>query len=83
MPRNKHIVVDRLLRRPRTALDDIDKANKVKIDDFINSEIYYIHVRLVLVKEVGEGEPTLYIEDRYSLDSWLITEYLSTLRLPK
>jgi hypothetical protein len=52
VPRNKHTAIDRLLRRPRTALDDIDEVNKVKINDFINLELYYTRVRPVSIKGV-------------------------------
>ena len=83
VPGNKHTAADGLSRRPRTASDDIDEANEVEIDDFIDSELYCAHVRPVSVEEVEEGEPALYTEDGYSLDSRLIAEYLSTLRRPE
>jgi len=47
----KHTVANRLSQRPRTESDDIDKANKVDIDNFINAELNAFSVALVAVKD--------------------------------
>jgi hypothetical protein len=39
VPGDKHTAADGLSRRPRTESDDIDEANEVDIDDFIDAEI--------------------------------------------
>ena len=39
VPGNKHIAADGLSRRPRMESNDIDEANEVDIDDFIDVEI--------------------------------------------
>jgi hypothetical protein len=59
VPGNKHTAADGLSRRPRTELDDIDKANEVDIDDFIDAEINAFQVAPVSVKEAkGNLEST-------------------------
>ena len=39
VPGNKHTAADGLSQRPRMESDDIDEANEVDIDDFIDVEI--------------------------------------------
>jgi len=39
VPRTKHTAADGLSRRPRTESDDIDEANEVDIEDFIDAEL--------------------------------------------
>jgi len=39
VPGTKHTAVDGLSRRPCTESDDIDEANEVDIDDFIDAEL--------------------------------------------
>ena len=39
MLRTKHTATDRLSQRPCTELDNIDKANKVDINNFINDKL--------------------------------------------
>ena len=40
----KHTAPDALSRRPRTESDDIDEANEVDIDDFIEAELNCVRV---------------------------------------
>jgi hypothetical protein len=70
----KHTAADRLSQRPRTELDNIDKANEVDIDDFIDAEL-----NAFSVAPVTEAEADLLI-DGYSEDSWRIARYLTTLQ---
>jgi len=66
------MAIDGLSCRLQTALDTVNKENKVDINDFINAELYCAQVSPVQTEE--------YLKERYSLDSRLITEYLLTLR---
>ena len=52
MPRTKYTVADRLSRRLCTNLDNINKANKVNINDFINVKLNAFSIALVIVKDV-------------------------------
>jgi len=61
----KHTVANGLSRRPRTESNDIDKANKVDINNFINAELNAFSVALVAV----ENALTDLLMDRYSEDS--------------
>jgi RNase H-like domain found in reverse transcriptase len=70
----KHTAADGLSRRPCTKLDDINKANKVDIDDFINAEL-----NAFSVAPVTEAEADL-LTNGYLEDSWRITRYLTTLQ---
>jgi hypothetical protein len=63
--RTKYTATNRLSRRPRTESDDIDEANKVDINDFINAELNAFSVALVVVKDTL----TDLLRDRYSEDS--------------
>jgi len=70
----KHIAIDRLSQRPCTKLDNINKANKVNINNFINTKLNAFSVTLVVVKDVD------LLVDRYSEDSWQVARYLTTLQ---
>jgi hypothetical protein len=70
----KHIATDGLSRRPCTELDDIDEANKVNIDDFIDAKLNAFSVAPVVVEDVD------LLVDRYSEDSWQVARYLTTLQ---
>jgi hypothetical protein len=48
----KHTAANGLSWRPRTELDDIDEANKVDINDFINTKLNAFSVALIVVKDV-------------------------------
>jgi hypothetical protein len=74
VPGTKHTAADGLSRRPRTKSDNIDEANEVDINDFINAELNAFSIALAIVKD-----PDL-LTDRYSEDSWQIARYLTTLR---
>jgi len=59
----KHTAADGLSRRPRTESDDIDEANKVDINDFIDTKLNAFSVAPIVVKD------TDLLTDRYSEDS--------------
>jgi hypothetical protein len=63
MLRTKHTVANGLSRRPCTKLDNIDKANKVDINDFINAEL-----NAFSIAPVTKAKADLLI-DRYLEDS--------------
>jgi hypothetical protein len=44
VPGTKHIVIDGLSRRPRTASDDIDEMHEEDIDDFIVAELNILSI---------------------------------------
>jgi predicted XRE-type DNA-binding protein len=48
----KHIATNKLSQRPCTKLDNINKASKVNINNFINTELNTFSIALVIVKEV-------------------------------
>jgi hypothetical protein len=74
MPGTKHTAADGLSRRPCTESDDIDEANEVDIDDFIDVELNAFSVAPVVVEDAD------LLTDRYSEDSWRIARYLTTLQ---
>jgi hypothetical protein len=74
--RTKHTVANGLSQRPCTELDNIDKANKVDINDFINVEL-----NAFSVAPVTEAKADL-LTNRYLEDSWRIAKYLTTLQRP-
>jgi hypothetical protein len=76
--RTKHTTADGLSWRPCTELDDIDEANKVNIDDFIDAELNAFSVAPVTATEAEED----LLIDRYLEDSWRIAKYLTTLQRP-
>jgi hypothetical protein len=49
--RTKHTVADKLSQRPCTKLDNINKANKVNINNFINAKLNAFSVAPVIAKE--------------------------------
>jgi hypothetical protein len=59
----KHTAADGLSQRPCTELDDIDKANKVDINNFINAKL-----NAFSVAPVTEAEADL-LMNRYLEDS--------------
>jgi len=82
VPRKKHIVADRLLRRPQTESDDVDKQYKVDIKDFVDAELGALSITPVQAdldsKEVKELKRIL--EDGYSKDSQKIVLFLTTFK---
>jgi hypothetical protein len=48
----KHTAADRLSQRPCTKLDNINKANKVDINNFINTKLNAFSVALAIVKDL-------------------------------
>jgi len=63
--RTKYTATNGLSQRLWTESDDIDKANKVNINDFINAELNAFSVALVAVKDAL----TELLTDRYLEDS--------------
>jgi len=59
----KHTAVDGLSRRPCTESDNIDKANKVDINNFINAKLNAFSVAPIVVKDVD------LLVDKYLEDS--------------
>jgi hypothetical protein len=76
VPRTKHTAANGLSQRPCTESDNIDKANKVDIDDFIDAEL-----NAFSVAPVTKAKANLLI-NRYLEDSWRIAKYLTTLQRP-
>jgi hypothetical protein len=72
----KHTAADGLSQRPCTESDNIDEANEVDIDNFIDAEL-----NAFSVAPVTEAKADLLIS-RYSEDSWRIARYLTTLQRP-
>jgi len=52
MLRTKHTAINRLSQRPYTKLDNINKANKVNINNFINVKLNAFSIALVVVEDV-------------------------------
>jgi hypothetical protein len=63
--RTKHIATNKLSQRPCTKLDNINKANKVNINNFINTKLNAFNIALVIAKEVN----TNLLINKYSEDS--------------
>ena len=63
MLRTKYTAIDGLSQRPCTKLDNIDKANKVNINNFINAKLNAFSIAPVVVKDID------LLVDRYSKDS--------------
>jgi hypothetical protein len=61
----KYIAANKLSWRLRTESDDINKANKVNINNFINTELNAFSVALVVVKDAL----TDLLTNKYSEDS--------------
>jgi hypothetical protein len=72
--RTKHTVANELFQRLCTKLDNIDKANKVDINDFINAEL-----NAFSIAPVTKAKVDLFI-NRYLEDSWRIARHLTTLQ---
>jgi sucrose-6-phosphate hydrolase SacC (GH32 family) len=65
MLRTKYMAANRLSQRPCTELDNINKANKVDINNFINTELNAFSIALVTIREAKANLLTT----RYSEDS--------------
>jgi hypothetical protein len=76
MLRAKYTVIDRLSQRPCIDLDNINKANKIDINNFINAKLNAFSVAPVVVKDLN------LLVDKYLEDSWQIAKYLTTLQRP-
>jgi hypothetical protein len=63
--RTKHTAANRLSQRPCTESDNINKANKVDINNFINTELNAFSIAPVTVKEAEADLLTA----KYSKDS--------------
>jgi hypothetical protein len=96
VPGNNYIVADGLSRRPCIESNDIDKANKVDIDDFIDVEINAFRITPITAEEAEDDlESTRntpenaiqdldqgedLLEDGCSDKSWQIARYLTRLK---
>jgi hypothetical protein len=65
MLRTKHTAANRLSQRPYTKSDNINKANKVDINNFINAKLNAFSIAPVIVKETE----TDLLTNKYSKDS--------------
>ena len=65
MLRTKYTIANRLSQRLRTEFDDINKANKVDINNFINTKLNAFSVALVIVEDIL----TDLLINKYSKDS--------------
>ena len=72
----KHIATNKLSQRPCTKLDNINKINKVNINNFINTKLNVFSITLVIAKEAN----TNLLINKYLKDSQQITRYLITLQ---
>ena len=70
----KHTAINKLSQRPCTKLDNIDKANKVNINNFINTKLNAFSIALIVVKDID------LLVDKYLKDSWQVAKYLTTLQ---
>jgi hypothetical protein len=61
----KYTAANRLSRRPCTELDNINKANKVDINNFINAELNAFSIAPVTIREAKADLLTA----KYSKDS--------------
>ena len=83
IPGTKHTAADGLSRRPRSASDDIDEAEEIDIDDFIDAELAPVRVFPIATSQADGEQQIQWLEGDYSQDSRLIAKYLSTLRRPE
>jgi hypothetical protein len=64
MLRTKHTATNRLSQRPCTELDNINKANKVDINNFINIKLNAFSIAPVTIREAEANLlTTKYLED--------------------
>jgi len=76
VPGTKYTAIDGLSQRPCTESDNINKANEVDINNFINAKLNAFSVALMVVEDMD------LLVDRYSEDSWQVARYLTTLQRP-
>jgi hypothetical protein len=76
VPGTKHTAADGLSRRPRTASDDIDEAEEVDIDEFVQDELENAAAFPV------STEVLRVLENGYSTESEEIALFLTTLTRP-
>ena len=53
MLRTKYTAINELSQRPCTKLDNINKANKVNINNFINTKLNAFNITLIIVKDIN------------------------------
>src|SRR5271170_2342471 len=86
MPRHKHTTADGLSQRPRTKSDNINKANEVDINDFVEAELNAFKLAPVQVisanDETNDGPVLDLLSKGYLDESWQIARYLTTLKKP-
>ena len=52
MLKTKYIAINGLSQRPCTKLDNINKVNKVNINNFINTKLNTFSIALVIIKDL-------------------------------
>jgi len=83
VPGHKHTAADGLSRRPRTESDDIDEANEVDIDDFVEAELNAFRLAPVrVIDDASDGPTAALLNSSYSDESWEIARFLTTLKKP-
>jgi hypothetical protein len=75
--RTKHTAANGPSQRPCIELDNINKASKVDINNFINAKLNAFSVAPIAAKEAAEVDLLI---DKYLKDSWRIARYLTTLQ---
>jgi len=70
----KHTAIDKLSQRPCIKSDNINKANKVNINNFINTKLNAFSIAPMVVKDVD------LLVNKYLEDSWQVAKYLTTLQ---
>ena len=73
---HKHTAADGLSRRLQTELDNIDKAHKTDIEDFINAKLRALSIASI---EVEEDTADNILKNKYLEDLQKIAIYLTTL----
>jgi len=53
MLKTKYIAINGLSQRPCTKLDNINKVNKVNINNFINAKLNAFSIALIIVKDIN------------------------------
>jgi hypothetical protein len=70
------MITNGLSRRPKTKSDNNNEKNKIDIDDFIDTELASISIRLIKARVTPE------LNDSYFLRLQMIAEWLTILRRP-
>jgi hypothetical protein len=85
IPGTKHITINNLSRRPRTALDNINKMHEKDIDNFIIIKLNILNIQPILIADesvINENHQQV-LSNQYFKNSQAIANYLITLRRPE